>query len=240
MVGLAAQATGCPAYIVHVSSAEGLAAVGRVRSRGVPLWAETCPQYILMGDDDLRRLGPPARIAPPLRTGADRRALGTAVMTGAINTIGSDHASYSPAAKAKGNDNIFEAPFGMPGAPTHFPCMFTWALENNVALPMLIRAMAEAPARLFGLGARKGALNPGMDADIILVDPAARRTVDAAKIWPDVCANPLAGASLAGWPQTTISRGEVVWDDGQLMGSGSRGHAVPQVPRERGGKRRPH
>jgi dihydroorotase (multifunctional complex type) len=238
MVGLAAQATGCPAYIVHVSSAEGLAAVGRVRSRGVPLWAETCPQYILMGDDDLRRLGPPARIAPPLRTDADRRALGSAVMTGAINTIGSDHASYSPAAKAKGNDNIFEAPFGMPGAPTHFPCMFTWALENNVALPALMRVMAEAPARLFGLGARKGGLNPGMDADIILVDPAARRTVDAAAIWPDVCPNPLAGASLAGWPRTTISRGEVVWDEGQIIGSGKRGQAIPQIPRERGSKQR--
>lgn len=231
MVGLAAQATGCPAYIVHVSSADGLAAVERARRRGVPLWAETCPQYILMGDDDLQRFGALARIAPPLRSYSDQRALGTAVMTGAINTIGSDHASYSPAAKAKGRDNIFEAPFGMPGAPTHFPSMFTWALDKGVPLSTLSRAMSLTPAQLFGLDSRKGTLNPGGDADIILVDPTERRAVDAEKVWPNVCPNPLVGVPLAGWPQTTISRGEVVWHDGQFTASGGRGELIPQVRR---------
>jgi D-hydantoinase len=231
MVGLAAQATRCPAYIVHVSSAEGLAAVGRARRRGVPLWAETCPQYILMGEDELRRHGALARIAPPLRTDTDRGALGTALITGAINTVGSDHASYSTSAKAKGRDNIFEAPFGMPGAPTHFPSMFTWALEKGVALPTLIRAMAEMPARLFGLGARKGSLAPGMDADIILIDPAARQVVETENLWRGLCPNPLAGTSLAGWPQMTISRGEVVWQNGQLTASGGRGELIRQAAR---------
>jgi dihydroorotase (multifunctional complex type) len=231
MVGLAAQATGCPAYIVHVSSADGLAAVERARRRGVPLWAETCPQYILMGDDDLQRFGALARIAPPLRSHSDQRALGTAVMTGAINTIGSDHASYSPAAKAKGRDNIFEAPFGMPGAPTHFPSMFTWALDKGVPLSTLSRAMSLTPAQLFGLDSRKGTLNPGGDADIILVDPTERRAVDAEKVWPNVCPNPLVRVPLAGWPQTTISRGEVVWHDGQFTASGGRGELIPQVRR---------
>ncbi len=231
MVGLAAQATGCPAYIVHVSSADGLAAVERARRRGVPLWAETCPQYILMGDDDLQRFGALARIAPPLRSYSDQRALGTAVMTGAINTIGSDHASYSPAAKAKGRDNIFEAPFGMPGAPTHFPSMFTWALDKGVPLSTLSRAMSLTPAQLFGLDSRKGTLDPGGDADIILVDPTERRAVDAEKVWPNVCPNPLVGVPLVGWPQTTISRGEVVWHDGQFTASGGRGELIPQVRR---------
>jgi dihydroorotase (multifunctional complex type) len=232
MVGLAVQTTGCPAYIVHVSSAEGLAAVGRARQRGVPLWAETCPQYVLLGDEEMRRHGASARIAPPLRTEADRRALGTALMAGAINTVGSDHASYSPAAKAKGRDNIFEAPFGMPGAPTHFPSMFTWAQESGVSLSTLVRAMAETPARLFGLGNRKGSLTPGMDADIILVDPHARQVVEAERIWPSVCPNPLVGRSLAGWPKTTISRGEVVWDDGQFTAAGGRGELIPQRQQE--------
>lgn len=232
MVALAAQATGCPAYIVHVSSADGLAAVERARRRGTPLWAETCPQYILMSDDDLRRHGPLARIAPPLRTSRDQRALGTALATGAINTVGSDHASYSPAAKAKGNDNIFEAPFGMPGAPTHFPSMFTWALDEGVPLPTLVRAMSQAPAHLFGLDLRKGSLTPGADADVILVDPSERRVVDAEKIWREVCPSPLAGKSLAGWPRTTIARGEVVWDDGQFTAAGGRGELIQQARRD--------
>jgi dihydroorotase (multifunctional complex type) len=237
-VGLCAQATGCPAYIVHVSSAEGLAAVARARRRGALLWAETCPQYILLGDDALRRHGPAARVAPPLRVREDdRRALATGLITGSVNTLGSDHASYTPESKAKGRDNIFEAPFGMPGAPTHFPSMFTWALDSGVELPTLVRAMAQTPARLFGLGARKGALAPGMDADIILVDPSARQSVDAARIWPHVCPNPLAGAVLAGWPQTTISRGEVVWSEGRLMAGAGRGELIPQRHHARGGEK---
>lgn len=231
MVAMAAQATSCAAYIVHVSSADGLGAVERARRRGVPLWAETCPQYILMSDDDLIRLGPSARIAPPLRTRADQRALGVAVATGAVNTLGSDHASYSLAAKAKGAEDIFEAPFGMPGAPTHFPAMFTWAQDEGVPLTTLIRAMSHTPARLFGLGHRKGSLTPGMDADILLVDPTERRQVETQRFWPDLSPSPLAGASLRGWPQTTISRGEIIWREGRFLAGKGRGELVVQAPR---------
>jgi dihydroorotase-like cyclic amidohydrolase len=228
VVSLAAQATGCQAYIVHVSSAAGLAAVERARRRGVPLWAETCPQYVLLGDDDTRRHGPAAIIAPPLRAPADRLALGTALKTGAINTVGSDHASYPPEAKNRGKDNIFLTPFGMPGAPTLLPSMFTWAIEHGVPLPVLVRAMSETPARLFGLGHRKGSLAPGHDADIVLVDPQSRRTVDAAVIWPKVVASPMAGRTLAGWPVMTVARGDIVFRDGQVTADGGRGRLVAQ------------
>jgi len=229
VVALAAHATGCPAYVVHLSSDQGLAAVERARRRGVPIWAETCPQYLLMGDDTLRRLGAPAKVAPPLRSAADRRSLGTALMTGAVNTIGSDHASFGPGAKAGGGDNIFAAPFGMSGAPTLWPAMFTWALDSGFPLPVLVRAMAESPARLFGLSHRKGTLTPGADADIILVDPKVRQTVDIAAISPNVCPNPQAGDPLAGWPRITISRGEVVWRDGEVVGAPGRAELIAQV-----------
>ncbi len=232
VVALASRATGCPAYIVHVSSRAGLAAVEAARRRGVPLWAETCPQYILMDEHEVHRHGPLAVIAPPLRTPVDQSALATAVMTGAINSIGSDHASYSAAAKDRGKDNIFASPFGMPGAPTLWPSLFTWAIEQDVPLPTLVRAMSETPARLFGLAHRKGTLLPGADADIIVVDPRARRTVDAAAIWPNVCASPLAGRSLAGWPELTISRGEIVWRDGNLTAAHGRGQLIKQTRRQ--------
>jgi dihydropyrimidinase len=228
VVALAAEATQCAAYIVHISSGLGLAALERARRRGVPLWGETCPQYLLFDDAAVRRNGPPAVIAPPLRSRADQRALGTALGTGAINSIGSDHASFSPAAKARGNDDIFASPFGMPGAPTLLPAMFTWTLDNNVPLPILIRAMSETPARIFGLGHRKGSLRPGNDADIVLIDPKERRKVDAAAIWPKVCASPIAGATLAGWPQTTIARGEVIYRDGAIVAETGRGQLVHQ------------
>lgn len=228
IVALAAQATGCPAYIVHLSSNQGLAAVERARRRGVPIWAETCPQYLLLDDDTLREVGAPAKVAPPLRTSADRRSLGTALLTGTVNTVGSDHASFSAEAKASGGGNIFAAPFGMSGAPTLWPSMFTWALDNGIPLPVLVRAMSEAPARLFGLSHRKGSLSPGVDADIIIVDPALRQIVDVKSIAPAVCPNPVADRALAGWPDVTISRGEVVWRDGQVTGMPGRAQLITQ------------
>lgn len=228
VVALAAQATGCETYIVHVTSEDGLAAVEGARRRGVPLWAETCPQYLLMNDDTLRRHGPAARIGPPLRGPADQEALGTALRTGAINTLGSDHASYSREAKARGDGNIFEAPMGMPVAPTMLPSMLTWAVERGVPLPVVVRAMTETPARLFGLSDRKGALAPGMDADLVVVDARTRRRVEADEIWPQVCPSPLAGEELLGWPVTTIARGEVVWADGRVPCAAGRGRFLPQ------------
>jgi dihydroorotase-like cyclic amidohydrolase len=229
VVALAAEATGCPAYIVHLSSRPGLAAIERARRRGIPIWAETCPQYILLDDGALRKHGAAAKIAPPLRGLADRRSLGTALLTGAINTVGSDHASFSVDAKAGGERNILAAPFGMSGASTLWPAMFTWALDTGFPLPVLVRAMSETPARLFGLAHRKGTLAPGADADIILVDPKRRETIDMASVSPNVCPSPLASQPLAGWAHTTISRGEVVWQDGQCVAAPGRAMLIPQM-----------
>lgn len=228
VVALAAQSTGCPAYVVHLSSNEGLAAVERARRRGVPIWAETCPQYLLMEDADLQEHGAAAKIAPPLRSPMDRRSLGTALRVGALNTVGSDHASFSVEAKAGGGSNIFAVPFGMSGAPTLWPSMFTWALDNGVPLPVLVRAMSATPAQLFGMAQRKGSLAPGADADIILVDPQRRQSIDMSVVSPQVCPNPVSRQPLAGWPQITISRGEVVWRDGQVLGAAGRAQFVAQ------------
>jgi len=231
VVALASQATGCPAYVVHLSSRAGLAAIEAARRRGVPILAESCPQYLLLGNDALVTLGAAAKIAPPLRGPADRIALATALRTGALNTIGSDHASFTIEAKAGGgggSKDIFAVPFGMSGAPVLWPAMFTWALDTGFPLPVLVRAMAESPARVFGLSHRKGTLVPGADADLILFDPTRREKVDVGSIAPGICPSPLADAPLAGWPQMTISRGEIVFADGEVTGKPGRAELIAQ------------
>ncbi len=231
LAGACARVTGCPAYIVHLSSAAGLDAVEAARRDGAALAVETCPQYLLLDDAALREQGPLAKVAPPLRSPRDREALGAALAAGRIDTVGSDHASHPRAAKETGRQDIFAAPFGMPGAPTLWPAMFTWASERGVPLPVLVRAMAEAPARLLGVGDRKGHLRPGADADLIIVDLTARRAVDAEAFWPAAAPSPLAGRALAGWPDITIVRGRVVCQDGEVVAGAGSGRFVPQGER---------
>lgn len=196
--------------------------------RGARLWVETCPQYVLMDDAMLLAHGAFAKVAPRLRSRRDCKALGAALAAGRIDTVGSDHASHPRTAEALGASDIFAAPFGMPGAPTLWPAMYTWAEERQVPLPVLVRAMSETPARLFGLGSRKGHLRPGADADLIVVEPGTRRVVDAAALWPAPAPSPLAGRELGGWPEITVVRGCVVWQDGEIIGEAGGGRFIPQ------------
>ena len=106
--------------------------------------------------------------------------------------------------------------------------MFTWAQETGLPLPVLVRAMAETPARLFGLAHRKGTLAPGTDADLILVDPSKREKVELGTLAPGICPSPLGNAALAGWPSLTLSRGEVVWDGSSVTGKPGRAQHLPQ------------
>jgi D-hydantoinase len=213
-----ARDAGCVLYIVHLSTEEGLATARHAKERGQAVIIETCPQYLFLTDDELQphRLGPLAKIGPPLREHAHGEALWGGVRDGVIDIIGSDHAPRLRADKLRGLKDIFAAPFGSPGLETLLPVLHDEFQRRQLPLTVLARLVAEAPARAFGIFPRKGVIAVGSDADLVLLDPELEWTVDPKKLQTNAKYSVWAGRRIRGKPVTTIVRGKVVQLNGKL------------------------
>ena len=217
--------TGSPVYVVHLSTEVGLERIKRAQAAGQRVFAETCPQYLLLSEAEMARWGPFAKIGPPLRPadGPDREALWAGTAQGAIATVGSDHAPRVKAAKEPGWENIFvdrqgkPIPFGSPSVETLVPLMYSeGVVARGLGLPWLARVLAENPARIFGLYPKKGAIQVGADADLLLIDPAFRGTIQASDHRGIAGYTLYEGRPVAGRPWMTLLRGDVLLRDGQL------------------------
>ena len=211
--------TGCPVYVVHLSTRLGLERIKRAQAEGQRVWAETCPQYLLLTDREMERWGPFAKIGPPLRPadGPDRGALWDGAAAGFVATVASDHSPRVPAAKEPGRRNIFvdaegkPIPFGAPSLETLVPLVYSEGVVNRgLPLPWLARVLAENPARIFGLWPRKGAIRIGADADLTLWDPAPEWTIQQSQHLGIAGFTPYEGWRVRGRPWMTLVRGQVV------------------------------
>jgi dihydropyrimidinase len=175
-----AEIAGCQTYIVHVTCAQALDAVLSFRQRGnIPIYAETCPHYLLLHEGDLDRLGGLAKISPPLRTLADIEALWAAVRDGAVDVIASDCSGQRAAPKQV--DDIFQAPYGIPGVEHMLQLIWDQAVNRRrIPASTLAAVMSRNPARIFRLPG-KGVIEAGADADLVLLDPRAAWTARAAE-----------------------------------------------------------
>lgn len=215
-VALIARLTGARATIAHVSSAEALAVLGAQQRLGSPAVAETCPQYLFLREDEVlehgafRKFTPPARI----RSAAEADAMWAAFDSGAVHHLSTDHAPATAEQKRAGD--IWGAHFGLPGLDSTFPLMLDAALTGRISLERLAAAYAQAPARRYRLP-RKGRIEPGADADLVLVDPQARRTLTDGAVRSKAGWTPYAGRVVRGRVVTTVLRGSVVATDGDLM-----------------------
>jgi dihydropyrimidinase len=237
---LIARLTGCPLYVVHLSSALGLERIKRAQSEGQRVWVETCPQYLLLTDKEMERLGPFAKIGPPLRPadGPDRGALWAGLAGGYINTIASDHAPRPPEFKEPGRTNIFVDPTGVPipfGAPsleTLVPLIYNaGVVERGLSLPWMARVLAENPARIFGLFPRKGAIRVGADADLTLWDPNAEWTIEQRQHLSIAGYTPYEGWTIRGRAWQTLVRGQVVLNPaGELDQKPGFGQFLSEAP----------
>jgi dihydropyrimidinase len=217
--------TGCPVYVVHLSTALGLERIKRAQATGQRVWTETCPQYLLLSDAEMERWGPFAKMGPPLRRadGPDREALWTGSEQGWIGAVASDHAPRVKAAKEPGWKNVFvdeqdrPIPFGAPGLETLVPLMYSeGVVKRGLPLTWMARVLAENPARMFGLHPRKGTIAAGSDADLLIYDPDHEGEIRVADH------HGIGGWTLyEGWkqhgrPWMTLLRGKTLLNQGRL------------------------
>jgi dihydropyrimidinase len=214
-----AQVAGCPLYIPHMTARLGIAEVARARAMGYRVYAETCPQYLTLTEDALKRQGPLVKIGPPLRSESDRVSLWHGLASGVLDTIASDHA-----AKAKTrNDDFFAAPYGSPQVETMLALSYDGGVNGGwLSLSRLVQVMCENPARIFGLYPRKGTIAEGSDADLVLFDPNAVWTVEHANQHSRASYTAYEGREVLGRPILTMGRGEVLVEDGRLLAGPGR------------------
>lgn len=207
-----AKVTGGNLHFVHVSIANGLRAVTRARRHGVRVTAETCPHYLFFDEEDFKQIGPAAKCAPPLRSRTDVEALWKLVLAGEVDTIGSDHSPCNWEEKEKGLEDIWQAWGGISGIQSMLPALLTEGVhKRGLRLEVLARLTSANPARLFGLYPQKGAIQPGADADLVVVDLDREWTLGVDQLFYKNKHSAYVGRSFKGQVVRTLVRGQTVF-----------------------------
>jgi allantoinase len=206
-----AEAAGCALHVVHVSTGRGVALVAEARARGVDVSCETCPHYLLLSDEDAERIGAVAKCAPPLRGAAELELLWKALADGSLPMVASDHSPSPPQLKA---GDVLHAWGGIAGAQTMLALVLG---EDRLPRERLIDVLAGFPARRLGL-AGKGRIEPGADADLVLVDRRASYELRSADLHQRHPVSPFIGRTLRARVVRTILRGQTVFADGRPVG----------------------
>ena len=210
-----------PVMIVHLSTTAALREVEAARGLGQKVFVETCPHYLLL--DDSRYSLPDfagARYvcAPPLRKKLDNERLWKALADGEIQTVSTDHCSFTLAQKDAGRGDFTKIPGGMPGVETRGTLLFTYGVAaGRITAERMADVLAETPAKLYGLFPRKGVLQPGADADIVVYDPRGTSCITAADQAANVDYAPYEGTQIAGHIAEVYLRGTCVVREGKIL-----------------------
>jgi dihydroorotase len=201
--------TACAVHLRQLSTSGSIAIARSARRQGADVSVEVTPHHLALSDPQARARG--LKVLPPLRSAVDRAALRRAVVEGAVDIVASDHAPHAPAEKQR--SNVWDVPAGLPGVQTMLSALL--GVFGRAAAPLVARVCAQAPASRFGLS-RKGAIEPGRDADLVLVDVDASWRVDPAALYSHGAGSPFEGDRLPGVVRTTILRGQVIYHDGDF------------------------
>ena len=222
-IGLA-QVAEVPCYLVHLSCEESLENLNRARGKGQTVFGETRPCYLHLSRDLMKEKdGILYSGWPPLRESDQMDILWQALESGVLQTIATDHDGWSKEQKNKFN-KVDEVLAGMAGLETMVPLLYSQGvLKRRLNINRLVQVTATNPARLFGLYPRKGTIAIGSDADIVAFDPNAKKTIRSEEMHSASDWDPFEGWKVTGWPRITISRGEIIVNDGKVLGKPGRG-----------------
>lgn len=225
-----AQVVGAPIYIVHLSCREALAEVNRAREQGLPVMAETCPQYLLLSQELYEHPeGAKYVMSPPLRQSENQPVLWEALNRGSLQVVATDHCPFNYRGQKDVADSFDKIPNGNPGIETRMSLLYGFGVnQGNLGLSKVAAITATNPAKIFGLYPQKGTLAVGSDADIVIYDPNQERTLSIGMLHENVDYTPYEGMKVKGYPLMTLSRGEVIVDKGQFQGCAGRGHFIPR------------
>jgi dihydropyrimidinase len=218
-----------PIMIVHVSSGIVVEEIRRAQARGLPIFAETCPQYLFLSAEDIDTVdlcGSKCVCTPPPRDRANQPAMWRGVLDGTLAIFSSDHSPWNYADKiAGGPDTPFsKVPNGIPGIETRLPLLFSATqFDGRLTLNEFVDLTTTRPAKLYGLFPRKGVIAVGSDADFAIWDPDKRVTIRNELLHHAVDYTPYEGTEVRGWPIMTISRGEIVYAEGEVNSRAGRG-----------------
>jgi len=210
----------CPLYIVHVSTKESLQYIQEVQQKGQVVFAETCPQYLLLDDSKYKgefRVVAPFVMSPPLRKNEDSEALWKALENGTIQTLGTDHCPFTLAQKEFGKTDFRKIPNGAGGVEHRLALLYTYGvLARKMSLEKFVELTATNAAKIFGLFPAKGIVAEGSDADVVVWDPKKEKTISVNMHHQNCDNNIYEGIKTLGTPKYVILNGKVVLEDGSL------------------------
>ncbi len=211
-----AKETGAKVEIAHVSTPQGMELIKEAKRNGVKVYAETCPHYLFLNEDDLEKYGPFAKCNPPLRPQELVDRLWDYVNDGTVDYIGSDHSPFLLEEKTRGLSDIFAAVSGFPGVDLRLPLMLGAVKAGKLTLQKAIELVCENPAKKFRIFPQKGTIRVGADADLVVFDPEGTMVVDKAKNYSHArdIAVPYDGREISCRLDLVILRGRILMENG--------------------------
>ena len=231
-----AEMAGVPLYVVHLSAAEALEQITLARDRGLPAYAETCPQYLFLSYSNYEEPGFEGAkyvMSPPLRAQGNEEELWRGLSGNDLQAISTDHCPFCmKEQKELGKNDFSKIPNGAPGIETRLHLVHDGGVrKGRITINRFVELTSTSPAKIFGLFPKKGTIAPGSDADIVIFDPAKKHVLSAKTHHMRVDYNPYEGREVTGKVETVLSRGKVIVEKDQFLGKPGDGSFLKRKPR---------